>query len=121
MIVGAISVILVLISGGLFSFDYVRDAADKVIEDKDRAKQVVSITKQADEAYETFSENLDKLSKQFVQMNQDYQLTRQEVGAFSIQTEKNRMAFLNQYVELRFQVIDLVTAEEWQAMHVQGE
>jgi len=54
-------------------------------------------------------------------MNKDYNLTRQEMDSFSIQAKKNLTAFLEKIVELRFQVKNLVTAEEWQAMHVQRE
>ncbi len=120
MIIGALAVVMLLFGGGIFSFDHIRDAAEEVIKDKDRAKQVVAITKQADEEFETFSDNLEELSKQFVQMNQDYDFTREEWDSFSSQAKKNRMAFLEKFVELRFQVINLVTAEEWRAMLAKG-
>jgi DNA anti-recombination protein RmuC len=97
------------------------DAAEEIIKGRDRAKQVISITGQADEEFERFAENLDELSKQLVQMNKDYNLTRQEMDSFFGQVKKNRTAFLEKFVELRFQIKDLVTAEEWQAMHVQRE
>jgi len=54
-------------------------------------------------------------------MNEDYNLTRKEMDSFSIQVSKNRMAFLDKYVESRFKIIKLVTAEEWQAMRVERE
>ena len=117
MIIGIITALTLLFGSGIFSFDYIRDAAEEVIKDKDKARQVISITEQADEAYESFAENLDELSEQFVQMNKNYDLTRAEMDSISIQANKNRMAFLEKYVELRFQIKDLVTAEEWQAMH----
>ena len=110
-----------LFGGGIFSFDYIRDAAEEVIKDKDRAKQAVSITEQADEEFELFTENLDDLSKQLAKMNKNYNLTRAERDSFSIQVKKPRTAFFEKYIELRFQMINLVTAEEWQAMHVQRE
>ena len=121
MIIGLVSVLTLIMGGGIFSFDHVRDAANEFIKDKDRAKQVVSITKQADEEFELFTENLDELSEQLVQMNKDYNLTREEMDSFSIQAKKNLTAFLEKYVELRFQAKNLVTAEEWQAMKVQRE
>ena len=97
------------------------DAAEEIIKDRDRAKQVISITGQADEEFELFTENLDKLSKQLAQMSKNYNLTRAERDSFSIQVKKPRTAFFEKYIELRFQMINLVTAEEWQAMHVQRE
>ncbi|MBW1752762.1 MAG: hypothetical protein JRJ46_06590 [Deltaproteobacteria bacterium] len=115
MIIGILAAITFLFGGGIFTFDYARDAAEEFIKDKDRAKQVISITKQADEAFEEFAENLDKLSKQLPQMNKDYNLTREQMDAFSSKVKKNRTAFLEKFVELRFQISKLVTAEEWQA------
>jgi len=115
MIIAIVGVVVFLFGGGIFTFDYARDAAEEFIKDKDRAKQVISITKQADEAYEEFTENHDKLSKQLVQMNKDYNLTREQMESFAGQVKKNRTAFLENFVELRFQISKLVTAEEWQA------
>ncbi len=118
MLIAAITVFTLLFGGGIFSFDYVGDAAKEVIQDKDKAKQVVAITKQADKEFKSFTKNVNKLSEQLVLMNKDYNLTRAEVDAFYIQTDKRRRAFLEKFVELRFQAKNRVTAEEWQAMYI---
>jgi len=117
MLIAAITVLTLLFGGGFFSLDNVRDAAKEVIEDKDRAKQVVAITKEADKEFKSFTKNVNKLSKQLVQMNKDYNLTREKIDSFYLQTDKRRMAFLEKFVELRFQAKNLMTAEEWQAMY----
>jgi len=121
MVVAVIYVASLLFGVGIFTFENVRDAAEESIQDKDRAKQVVAITEQADEEFESFTENVEKLSKQLAQMNKDYNMTREEMDSFTIKANKNRKAFLDKYVELRFQMKDLITAEEWQAMHVKKE
>jgi len=119
MIIAAITILTLLFgSGGIFSLDNVRDAAKEVIQDKDRAKQVVAITKEADKEFKSFTKNVNKLSKQLVQMNKDYNLTREKIDSFYTQTDKRRMAFLEKFVELRFQAKNLMTAEEWQAMYI---
>jgi hypothetical protein len=118
MLIAAITVFALLFGGGFFSLDNVRDAAKEVIEDKDRAKQVVAITKEADKEFKSFTKNVNKLSKQLVQMNKDYNLTREKIDSFYTQTDKRRMAFLEKFVELRFQAKNLMTAEEWQAMYI---
>ena len=118
MIIAAITILTLLFGGGTFSLDNVRDAAKEVIQDKDRAKQVVAITKEADKEFKSFTKNVNKLSKQLVQMNKDYNLTREKIDSFYTQTDKRRMAFLEKFVELRFQAKNLVTAEEWQAMYI---
>jgi hypothetical protein len=94
-------------------------AADEFIKDKDRAQQVVSISKQATESYVTYSKKLDELSEKLVKMNKNYDLTRAEMAAFSDKAENNRMAFFNKYVELRLQLKDLMTAKEWEAKRLQ--
>jgi hypothetical protein len=118
MLIAAITVFTLLFGGGIFSFDNVRDAAKEVIQDKDKAKQVVAITKQADKEFKSFTKNINKLSEQLVLMNKDYNLTRSEIDSFYLQTDKRRRAFLEKFVELRFQAKNQVTAEEWQAMYI---
>ena len=117
MIIGVITAVMLLFGGGIFTFDSVRDAADEVIKDKQRAKQVIAITKQADKEYEAFTKNLDKLSKKLVEVNRNYDLTRDEMDAFSDKTRANRKTLLDSYVNHLFQMKDLITEEEWVAMH----
>lgn len=117
-ILATISVITVLMSGGNnFTLDHVRDAAKEGIKDKDRSKQVIAITKKADKEFKSYNKNIGKLSKQLVQMNADYNLTREEIDSFYNQSDKSRMAFLEKFIELRFKAKDLMTPEEWQAMY----
>ena len=117
MILATITVIAILFGGGIFSLDYVRDAAKEVIKDENRAKQVVAITKEADKEFKSFNKHVIELSKQLVPMNIDYNLTQEEVDSFFNQSDKRRMAFLERFIELRFQAKNLLTAEEWQAMY----
>ena len=117
MIIAAITILTLLFGGGNFSLDNVRDAAKAVIKDRDRAKQVIAVTKEADKEFKSFIKNINNLSKQLVQMNKDYNLTREEIDAFYLQADKRRRDFLERFVELRFQAKNLVSAEEWQAMY----
>ena len=56
-----------------------------------------------------------------MESNKNYNLTCEEVDSFSSQVKKNRTAYYEKFIELRSQLIDRVTVEEWQAMHVQRE
>ena len=117
-ILATITVVTVLMGGGSnFTLDHVRDAAKEGIKDKDRAKQVVAITKEADKEFKSYNKNIGKLSKQLVQMNADYNLTREEIKSFYNKSDKSRRAFLERFIELRFEAKDLMTPEEWQAMY----
>jgi CMP-N-acetylneuraminic acid synthetase len=117
MLIVAITVFTLLFGGGFFSLDNVRDAAKEVIEDKDRTKQVVAVTKQAEKEFKSYVKNLNNLSKKLVQMNKDYNLTRKELDTFYSKSDKRRMEFLERFVELRFQAKNQMTAEEWQATY----
>jgi hypothetical protein len=117
MIIVAITVFTLLFGGGFFSLDNVRDAAKEVINDKDRTKQVVAVTKQAEKEFKSYIKNLNNRSKQLVEMNKDYNLTREEIDAFYIKSDKRRRAFLERFVELRFQAKNQVTLEEWRAIY----
>ena len=117
MLIAAITVFTLLVGGGFFSLDNVRDAAKEVIQDKDRAKQVVAITKEADKEFKSYIKNLNARSKQLVEMNKDYNLTREEIDAFYIKSDKRRRAFLERFVELRFQAKNQVTPEEWRTIY----
>ena len=117
MIIVVITVFTLLFGGSFLSLDNVRDAAKEVINDKDRTKQVVAVTKQAEKEFKSYIKNLNNRSKQLVEMNKDYNLTRKDLYAFYIKSDERRMAFLERFVELRFQARNLVTAEEWQAMY----
>jgi phosphorylcholine metabolism protein LicD len=117
-ILATITVVTILMGGGSnFTLDHVIDAAKEGIKDKDRSKQVVAITKRADKEFKSFNKNIGKLSKQLVQMNADYNLTREEIDSFYNQSDKSRMAFLERFIELRFEAKNLMTPEEWEAIY----
>ncbi len=118
---GMYVVLLLFGASDIFTFENFRDSAKATIQDKDRAKQVVAITKQLDEEFETFTENVEKLAEQVAKINQEYSVTREELDAFAVKAKNNRKAFLDKYVEIRFQLKDLVTAEEWQAIQAKKD
>ena len=117
MIIAIVGVFHIMIGGGSFSFDYMHDAAKEIIKDKDRARQVMQITDQVDEELIEFGEKIERLSEELVKMNKNYDLTHEEWNASFERSQKARTDFLNKYVELRFQISGLVTAEEWESMH----
>ena len=117
-VLATITVATLLFSGGAgFTLGDVRDTAKEIIKDKDRAKQVIALTKEADKGFKSFNKDISKYSKQLVEMNRDYNLTREEISNFYIEYDKRRMEFLERFVELRFEAKDLSTPEEWQAMY----
>ena len=114
MIIGIITALALLFGGGAFSFDHIKEAAEEVINDRDRAKQVIAITKEADEALETFTDKLDEQAAQYVDLNANYNATREEMYALSTEVGKSRREFLEQFAALRFDLQEYVTKEEFE-------
>ena len=118
MIIAAVSALVLLFGGGDFSFDHIAKAAEEVIQDKDTAGQVIAITEQANESLVAFNEKLQEHGKQYAELNADYLATREELQAMANEISKGRRQFLEQLVAFRFQLQDLVTADEFQEMVV---
>jgi hypothetical protein len=106
MIIAIITTITILIYGGSgFSFGGFKDAAEEVIKDKNRVKQIIIITEEADKELKALNENIDSSSKELTKMNRNYDLTRQEVENFF------------ELDDIRHKAKKLMSQEEWEAMY----
>jgi hypothetical protein len=114
MIIGIITALALLFGSGAFSFDHVKEAADKVIEDRDRAKQAIAVTKEADEALESFTDKLDEQAALFVELNANYNATREEMYVWSTGVAKDRREFFEQLVAFRFEFQSHLTEAEFE-------
>jgi hypothetical protein len=119
MIIATITAIMVFFGGGMFSFDVFKNSADKVIEDKDRVKQIKVITKEADKELKLLNKSINNESKKLVTLNSNYGVTREELDSFLAQQDQYREQFQERLIELRFQVKKLVKQEEWEDMYEQ--
>lgn len=107
MIIAVISAIITLLGNGAFSFDYLKDAAEAVIQDKDRAKQVMSIAEEGNKANETFVEKIEQFSEQIDEANKNYHLTREELTTYTDKVHEHRRAYFGKLIALQFQARDL--------------
>jgi len=121
MIVGTITLIYLLFGGGVFSFDVFKEAAADVISDKQIVKQIDAMTSEADKEMKAWLKESGKISKQFSRMNQNYDQTKMEMNAFLEQADSSRDEFLEKIIQLRFQVKNLMSQEEWEAMYAKIE
>ena len=118
MIIGTITLIMLLSGGGAgFSFDIFKEAAEGVIQDKQIVRQIKSVTKAADKEMKTWQKEAQKISKQFAEMNQNYDLKKSEMNAFFKQADSRRDEFQEKLIKLRFQAKNLMKQEEWDAMY----
>jgi D-mannonate dehydratase len=122
MIVATVTLIVLMLgSGAGFSFDMYRKAAGDVIQDKQIVKQIKSVTKAADKEMKNWQKDANKIAKQIVEMNQNYDLARTDVEPFLNQVDSRRNEFQEKLIQLRFQARDLMSQAEWEAMYAQIE
>jgi hypothetical protein len=122
MIVGTLTLIILLLgSGAGFSFDMYKKAAEDVIQDKQIVRQIKSVTKAADKEMDTWQKDAKKISKQFAEMNRNYDLTKAEMNTFINQADSRRDEFQEKLIQLRFQAKNLMSQEEWEAMYAKTE
>jgi len=124
MVIATITTITVLIfavgGGDGFSFGIFKAGVKDQVSEKSRVKQIIAITKQADEEVEAVTKDLDTASKQLVKLNSNYDATREELNAFFDQLDGRRMKSQKRLIELRFKARDLMTPEEWQAVYARA-
>jgi len=90
------------------------------VSENSRVKQIIAITKQADEEVEALAKNLDTASKELVKLNSNYDATRGEANKFFDQLDGRRVRFQERIVDLRLKARDLMTQEEWQAVYARA-
>ena len=117
MIIGTITLIVMLMGGGFFSFDVYYDAAKDVIVDKVVVKQIKLVTKAADKEMKAWGKGVKEISKQIAEMNRNDDLTKAEMDAYLKWTDTRRDAFQERLIKLRFEAKKLVTLEQWEAMY----
>ena len=121
MSLAIVTLIVLMLGGGVgFSFDMYRKAAGDVIQDKQIVKQIKSVTKAADKEMKNWQKDANKIAKQIVEMNQNYDLARTDVEPFLNQVDSRRNEFQEKLIQLRFQARDLMTQAQ-QAGRVAGK
>ncbi len=120
MIIGTITVLILLFGGGGdFSFEktfepFVKDA----VKDKARYEQIVDLTKGADEDLEAYLEEMgDEWGKKLLALLADYDASENDFRSFRRKADASRIDLQQRLLDARFGMIELMTADEWTAMH----
>jgi hypothetical protein len=121
MIIGTITLIMLLLGGGGFSFDVFHDAAKDVIADKQIVKQIKVVTKSANKEMKAWGKDVKEISKQIAEMNRNYDLTEAEMAAYLKWTDTRRDAFQEKLIKLRFEAKNLVSRAQWEAMYAKAK
>jgi len=121
----ALFTILLLGGGGSSSLlDFISDTGDQVkivVEDKERQKEALKIVKAAKQRFSARGKAFGSLSKRIKAVMKSGEYTRQDIDDawyrfFAINDQYSR-----EIVELRFQLRDKLTREEWERIFPVGE
>jgi septal ring factor EnvC (AmiA/AmiB activator) len=107
--------------GGALSFDVYAAGAKEVLQNKHQIEAIQSITKTADKELKSWQKEVKKISEQVVEMNKKYDLTHEEINTLFTQADKQLAGHQEKLINLRFQAKNLVSQEEWEAIHTSVE
>jgi hypothetical protein len=120
MLIATITALVIMFGGGAsFSFEkafkpFVKDT----IEDKARREQILDVTKQADDEVKQFKKEVDEVwSKDLKRILSDYDATEEDFRRFVTRADQSRLIAQQRILDLRFEVIKLMTEDEWNAMY----
>ena len=121
MIIGTITLLSILLlgGGGGFSFEKTfKPAVKNVVADEDKQGQVIDVTKEADEALKQLRKQVkDVWSPKLKALLDNYDATEDDFRNFVKEANEARVKIQEQVVGYRFQMKDLMTEAEWNAMY----
>jgi hypothetical protein len=118
MIIGIVLLLFGGGGGGEFSFadvfsPFVKDA----VTNEARADQILDVYKQTDEDLETFRKDFeDNWSGQIKALLGDYDATKDDFYRLRGEMDEWRKGMLKTTLDTRFEVLELMTEDEWNAM-----
>lgn len=121
MIIGTVTVLLLLFGGGggAFSFEkafepFIKDA----VTDEVRYEQIIDLTKQADASLEEFQKEVhDVWSVELKKLVENYDSTPEDFRRFFVQAGQSRKAVQQEFLDIRFRAIGLMSEDEWSVMY----
>lgn len=120
MLIATIAALTIVFSGGAsFSFEKAFEPFIKdTIAEKARQEQILDVTKRADGEVKQFRKEVEEVwSKDLEKLLADYDSTEEDFHDFIRRADGSRHAMQQKLLNLRFEVVDLMTEEEWNAMY----
>ena len=115
MIIGTITLLVLLLGGGSFSFEEMYKSVIKdIVTDKDRREQFLDVAKNADSQITRFNKDVkDVWGKEAVELFKNYDSTREDYRKFQADAAAGRERLQAQLVTYRFDSLQYVTEKEW--------
>ena len=110
--------ILFLHGGGSFSFDNLKPYVKEFVADAERVAAIETVIKQANDDLAAFYKRINKeWSDQLLETNLNYASTREDFTNVFAVVDAQRDELQQRLLDRRFEMKDLTTPEEWQAIH----
>jgi regulator of sigma D len=119
MLIATITAIMILMGGGgpLFNLDIFKDVLKEQIDDKERRKELLAEAEDANEALKTYRKDLKDTGEKLVTVNKNYYASRNELDAVAALADQRRLDTIRQILDARYNLIEKMTKEEWDAMY----
>lgn len=92
------------------------EEVDKHIHDAKRAEKLKELGRQLEELQKKLSLETRKLENEFIALNADYSVTKDEMRQAFKRFEQKRNESLTKYREIIFSMRQLVSSKEWEVM-----
>ena len=122
MVIATVTALSILLFGGSsFSFEkYYKEFVKNVIEDKPRREQIIDLAKRADEKQKQYNKEVRKVWAEDVKsVFKNFDSTEEDYRSVIASANQSRTAMQQGVLDIRFDVVKLMTEEEWKAMYDQ--
>ena len=120
MIIGTVTLLMLLFGGGgNFSFEkafepFVKEA----VKDNARYEQIVDLTKKADKDMTQFRKEVDDVwAEELKALLTDYDTDKERFQGFRTKADQSRTSVQERLLDVRFEMVKLMTEDEWNAMY----
>jgi len=114
---GFVTLFAVLFFGGMQEYFYIEQLEKGVkqyVLDEDRSKDILTDLKKSNDIIKAFNKNRKRKQSEFLSMNLDPDIEREDFDDFFDQREEERIALQEVMLESRLNVVSKIHDDEWQ-------
>ena len=119
MIIGTITVLTLLLGGGVFQFEAIEPAVNEYVKDPDRVEQILDIVKGANEEIKHYYKDNGEYIDQFKKLTKQHDANRAEFLAIFAQADERRHLAQERLIAKLDAMKKLMTEEEWSKVNEQ--
>lgn len=122
MILATVYALMALFGGDgmeIFSVEQLKPLIEKHVVSEDRQDQLVEMVKAEQKKADEFNKQATKASKKLLKINKDPSSSEADFHVIIDATEKSLLQIQDGYIDLRFDLKEKMTQEEWAAVFSQ--